>query len=366
MPTILVAIICVAMIVVGGMTLSQGIMTSADSTALSVDEITLRESELARTCIEIDEPAQLTWADLLRVTILNSGQIKLAGFEKWDFIIRYFDASGNVVTGWLPHTTSSLKNNEWQNARIGLNGPIEFFEPGILNPLEEMVLLAKLAPLPGDDTMINVTLATPNGMYDSKSFNNPGYAVLTPHTENTTISSVSYYHLEEASNADGVGLNMIQEFVKNEWGRKLLYTENQPSRPAKFIYPLIGIDKIPAFTLTVYYHCLVSGDGDFPQKESDVRFNIDVLIRQADGAIRSTIASDTANAYIDKAEQGSWLTKSANYNFPGYTVLNANDYLEIDYYITTDQGPDGDTGFVQLKVDDVTLDPNDQTRIAGQ
>jgi hypothetical protein len=365
MPTILVAIICIAMIVVGGMTLSQGVLTSADSAALSVDEITVREGEMARTHIAIESAAQLTWEDLLRVTLLNSGQSKLAGFDKWDFIVRYYDSSGNVVTEWLPYTASTLNNNEWQKARIGLNGPIEFFEPGILNPLEEMVLLAKLSPLPGDGTMMNITLATPNGVFDSKSINYPGYTLFTPHTGNTTISSTSYFNLEEASNADANGLNLVQIFVSDESGNKLLYNENQSSQKARFVFPLVGINRMPASTWVVHYRCLASGGGQFPQQDGDVGLNIDVLIRQADGAIRTTIDNGAASVNITQAEENTWVSKSATYDFPGYTVIDTNDYLEIDYYASTGLGPGGDVGEVKLKVDDITLDQNDQTRIEG-
>ena len=40
MPTIVVAILCIALVVVGGLTMSQGIMSSADTTALGFEEIT--------------------------------------------------------------------------------------------------------------------------------------------------------------------------------------------------------------------------------------------------------------------------------------------------------------------------------------
>jgi hypothetical protein len=364
MATILVSIICVAMIVVGGMSLSQGILTSADSTALSVNEITLRESEIARTGIDITQAAQLAWSDMLRLAVLNSGQTKLANFDKWDFIVRYYDASGNVITEWLPYISASPGDNEWEKARIGLNGPVEFFEPEIMNPLEEMVALAKLYPLPGDGTMMNVTMATPNGVYDSKNFYYPGYTELTPYSGNITIAATAYYGLEEAT-ADGEGINLVQDFSQNESGRKLLYNENQASRPAKFIFPLVGIAEIPASTWIVHYRCLVSGGGQFPQQDDDVRINVDILVRQADGTVRATLASSAADVYIASSEEGTWLTKSVDYDFPGYTVVDSNDYLEIDYYAATDLGPGGETGYVQLRADDGTLDQSEQTRIDG-
>ena len=363
MATILVSIICIAMIVVGGMTLSQGILTSTDATALSVEEISVREGDITRTGLDAVRAAQLSWADLLRVTVVNTGQTKLASFDKWDFIVHYSDADGVYHTEWLPCTTGNLSINKWQKARIGLNGPIEFFEPGILNPGEELVMLARLSPLPGDNTTGDVTIATSNGVNDSISFANPGYTLLTPHSENTTLAGTRYYELAEATPADGTAAIFITSFAKNEGGRKLLENENQPSRPAKQVFPLIGIDEIPAEIWTAYYRSYVWGGGSFPRKDSDVSFNIDILVRKADGTLRTTIASGVANAYVDKSEKGSWVTKSATYAFPGYRVVDENDYLEIDYYGETNLGPSGESGYLQLSVDDNTLPADEQTRI---
>ena len=109
MAAIVVSIICVAMIIVGGMTLSQGILTSADTAAASAHEISLREGEMTRTDLEVVRANYLSWADLLRVTVKNTGQTKLYDFDKWDFIIRYIDASGTDHAEWLPYTEWSAR-----------------------------------------------------------------------------------------------------------------------------------------------------------------------------------------------------------------------------------------------------------------
>jgi hypothetical protein len=362
MAAILVSIICIAMIVVGGLTLSQGILTSTDTTALSVDEITVREGEITRTGLSAVRASYLSWADLLRVTVANDGQTRLASFDKWDLIVQYYDGT-DYHTQWLPYNSEELNNNEWQMARIGLNGPVEFFEPGILNPGEELVMLARLSPLPGDNTTGQVTFASPNGIYDSVSFLNPGHALLTPHSENITLAGTRYYELAEASAADGAVATFYTEFAKNEGDEKILENENQTNRLARHIFPLIGIDEIPEATWTSYYRCYVWGDGQFPRKDGDVWFVIDIVIRKADGTVRTTIASGVAEAVINKSEEGIWLTKSGTYSFPGYTVEDENDYLEIVYKGKTEQGPNGDNGIMELLVDDDTLPASDQTRI---
>ena len=367
MATAIVSIICIAMIVVGGMTLSQGILTSADSAALSVEEIALREGEITRTNLDAVRSAHLSWADLLKVTVENSGQTKLASFDKWDLIVNYYDGSGVYHTVWLPYTTGALGDNEWQKARIGLNGPVEFFEPNILNPGEELVILARLNPLPGDATTGDITVGTPNGVYDSISFSNLGYTLLNPHSENTTIASTEYFQLEEATWADGPAMMATTDaFISNESGRKPMYDATDPSRLSRHVFPLTGISEIPAATWTVYYRCRTWGDPKFPKAPKDVNFDIDIIIRQADGTVRATIATNVADAYLAKDECEVWLTKSATYDFPGYTVVDDSDCLEIVYYGEVDnQGPQDGPGYMQIMIDDDTLPLADQTRIEG-
>jgi archaellum component FlaF (FlaF/FlaG flagellin family) len=351
------------MIVVGGMTLSQGILTSADSAAINVDNMNVMEGEIARTDLNITRAAPMDWADYLRVTVKNNGQTKLSSFDKWDVMVSYID-SGNLCSNWLPYNTGSLPvNDEWQKARIGLDGPIEFFEPGILNPSEEMVALIRCNPAPQVGTNGDVTVAAPNGVYSSLPFSNLGYARLTPESENITLATTKYFELVEATPADGPAMIAWASFSLNESARKPLYDALEPTRPAKYIYPLIGIKQIPAETWAVYYHGCVSSNGEFPQDDHDTGFNIDILVRKADGSLRTTIKTMAASAWVAKGENNVWMTWSGLYNFPGYTVEDQNDYLEIDYYGHSLSGPNGPWGYMQLSIDDDSLPVSEQTRI---
>jgi hypothetical protein len=361
MAAAIVTIICIAMIVVGGMTLSQGILTSTDSAVLSMESISVREGDIMRTNLEALRAAQLAWGNDLRVTVKNSGQTKLASFGKWDFIVSYLSADSQMHSTWLPYTTAILGANQWQKARIGLDGPLEYFEPGILNPGEEMVIMARLDPAPGN-TNGDISLTTPNGINDAITLINPGYLRLTPQAENISLNNTKYYELVEAATADGPAMTAGTEFGESEGGRKLLYNTGDAARPAKFIYPLIGITQIPAETWTVTYRCLVTGE-IFPQSDTDTQFSISIVVRQANGNIRDTIVNGAASAFITSGQAGTWVTVTATYAFPGYTVIDSNDYLEIDFYGETASGPDGGTGYMQLSIDDGGLPAADQTRI---
>ncbi len=53
MEMLIAVMVSIALIVLGGMTMSQGFITSADSTALSVEDITATEGETMRTGLSL-------------------------------------------------------------------------------------------------------------------------------------------------------------------------------------------------------------------------------------------------------------------------------------------------------------------------
>jgi len=100
----------------------------------------------------------------------------------------------------------------------------------------------------------------------------------------------------------------------------------QPGRKlfGKWVYQLTDVISIPAATWTVYYRAYIGsgavGHGD-----------VDILIRKSDGTTRTTIATNVANS----SDWGtSWATAIlVLIAFPGYTVVDQTDYLEIDFYV---------------------------------
>ena len=172
MEMIAVVIICLALIVFGGMTMAQGFLSSTDSAAISVEEITVTKGEIMRTGISLLNARQ-TAIDRLEGALRNDGQLKLASFSKWDVIVQYYDADWNYYTKWLPYNEGALGDNEWHKTGIYLDAgdeSPEIFDPGILNPGEEMKIEAKLNPPPRDGTTVETIVSTPSGIGDSISF----------------------------------------------------------------------------------------------------------------------------------------------------------------------------------------------------
>ena len=94
----------------------------------------------------------------------------------------------------------------------------------------------------------------------------------------------------------------------------------------------------------------------------DVKASVDIIVRQANGAIRTTLmtgAAETANI-----TSNSWQTFKVTFAFPGYTVVNTTDYLEIALYADAATNISGESVTVDFQLDDPTLPLADQMKAA--
>ena len=79
MESAIVSLICIALIVLGGMTLSQSFLSSMDSSSVGLEEMSERAEEIMRTeltPLTAEQPSE----DTLEVTLKNSGQTKRINF----------------------------------------------------------------------------------------------------------------------------------------------------------------------------------------------------------------------------------------------------------------------------------------------
>jgi hypothetical protein len=169
METIIVSLICIALIVFGGMTMSQGFMSTVDTSTAGLEDVRQRGETLMRTELT-PVSSNLAAANTLEVILENTGQAKLADFDKWDFIVQYYDDTGVYYNKLLPHTAGTLGDNEWEVSEITLNGEAEVYEPNVLNQSESILLVAQLNPAVGDNTTNMVVIATPDGITASTYF----------------------------------------------------------------------------------------------------------------------------------------------------------------------------------------------------
>jgi hypothetical protein len=169
METAIVSLICIALVVFGSMTMSRGFLTSVDSSTAGLEALGQRDEIIMRTELSPVSDS-MPAANTLELTLENSGQTKLADFDKWDVIVQYYEGTGTYNTRWLPYTEGTPGDNEWGVVWIQLNGATEVFEPNVLNPKEQIKIRAQLNPPVGAGTVNMVVIATPNGVPVSTYF----------------------------------------------------------------------------------------------------------------------------------------------------------------------------------------------------
>jgi hypothetical protein len=171
---------------------------------------------------------------------------------------------------------------------------------------------------------------------------------LYAHQETITIAGTTYYLLKTTS-ADAAGTTISRtSSAGGDDNLRILF--------GKFVFQLSDVVSIPASTWTIYYRQYYSiGSGGSLQS---AHYDVDILIRKSDGTIRTTIATDVATS---SALTTSWSTATGTYAFPGYTVVDPTDYLEIDFYVHESSKK----VTFYFRFDDQTLNLTDQTRVEG-
>jgi hypothetical protein len=179
MESALSSIILFTVGIFAALTISHTFLETQD--VLWVSEQTREEEilERERTDLEITGAETQSSGSIVRVTLRNSGQVKLADFDRWDVVVQYYtpplleDDPNIYEVDWLPYTAGSPNNMEWTVSGIYVDATTltpEVFEPGILNPDEEMVIQARVAPSVAMTTTNMITINTMNGITASSHF----------------------------------------------------------------------------------------------------------------------------------------------------------------------------------------------------
>ena len=172
MSNAIVALVVIALMMTAALTWSQAAYSSFDSVSQSLKEATQTTQEVSRTDIKVVD-AQ-TQGGFVVVSVLNSGEVHIAQFAKWDVVVQYYDGSGSYHISQLSYTeNSSPGEGQWGIVNIYTDeslGQREVFEPGILNPGEVMLMRLSIAPLPGVGTTNFITVSSANAVATSAQF----------------------------------------------------------------------------------------------------------------------------------------------------------------------------------------------------
>lgn len=168
MGSVIVTLLCFAVMLTGAQMISQSSFSSADMTAESWKQMEERLDEISSTSIASVE-VEVVSEDTINIIIVNDGILKLSDFASWDVIIQYYlENDGGYEVTWLPYTSSAEPgDDEWTVMGIYMdesNDMDEVFEPGILNPGEEVWIKLKLSQYMEDASTKMVTINTPNGV----------------------------------------------------------------------------------------------------------------------------------------------------------------------------------------------------------
>jgi hypothetical protein len=108
--------------------------------------------------------------DPLEIVLENTGQTKIADFERWDVIVQYYDSDGFYQVKYLTYSASGGGINQWGVGWIKLNDEAEKFEPNVLNPGEQLMIETSLDPSVSDNATNMVVISTPSGITCSTYF----------------------------------------------------------------------------------------------------------------------------------------------------------------------------------------------------
>ena len=170
METILVSIVCMALIVVSTVTMTASTFQSANKLAESWKAMERLTSDIRRTEIDVIPPVDYH-GGIMDLTVVNEGQVNLQDFANWDVIVQYPSGAGQYLAfahDWPPGEL------DWAiRAIYTSDGDAEVFDPGILNPGEKAVVSLNLIPELAAGETCKLTVATGNGVISQCQVHRP-------------------------------------------------------------------------------------------------------------------------------------------------------------------------------------------------
>ncbi|MCL0093922.1 hypothetical protein M1O53_02955 [Dehalococcoidia bacterium] len=173
METAIVAIVCIALVMFGALTMLQTSLSSVDMVNEAWREREQTMQEIAMTDISSLSTNVTDAGAIVEITLKNEGESKLKDFGRWDVIVQYRDTTTTLLIKRLLYVEGEPGNDQWTVKGIYLDAAAsnpEVFEPGIFNPDEEMIIRMRLDPPVGVGTTNLATIATPNGVSTSATF----------------------------------------------------------------------------------------------------------------------------------------------------------------------------------------------------
>ena len=172
METAVAALIIITIILFGVLTLGQGYLSAQAAMMQSWRAMEAQAGERARTSLTVTAASLSAAGDGARLIVRNDGSVKLADFPAWDVLLEYNSATAPVA-GWYPYAGAVDPGvNQWAVQGIYQDadrGTPEGYDPGILDPGEEMAISIRLSPPVAAGSVLVATVSTPNGVASSRA-----------------------------------------------------------------------------------------------------------------------------------------------------------------------------------------------------
>jgi hypothetical protein len=160
-------LITLMLVVVTSLTLGGDLLATFDSLTRSAASVRSRSEENASTMISGPLGLSISATSTFQITLKNEGSVSLGQFADWDAIIEVQKAPGLGIA-YLTYTEDANPDtDQWTVKEIYLNAAsstAEIVGPGILDPAEEVVILANPSPSIVANTYDRATFVTPNGI----------------------------------------------------------------------------------------------------------------------------------------------------------------------------------------------------------
>src|SRR5450432_1975892 len=183
METVLAAFIAIFITMFAAFSLTATVLSTQDTFRVNLQAMQSRLDARSRTELLPGNARIINLGTVLELVYRNQGATKLVDFDHFDLIIQYLDNAipADYHIGWMPYTIGVPLNNEWSVSGIYANAAQslpEAFDPGILNPGEELKVAVKLSPPVGEGKTVQVLLETDNGVSASTQLTRNGPPVL--------------------------------------------------------------------------------------------------------------------------------------------------------------------------------------------
>lgn len=170
MESALATLILITVLLFAVLTLSYSYLESQDLLMAAEQEMQTRLADQAQTELAVVQTQIISPGISLEMTIRNVGSVKLNDFDKWDLIVESYHTPDTLAQRWLPYAAAPGNNQWWVAGIYATSFRPEVFNPGILDPGEEMVIQINFLPPVAPESLNRVTIGAANGIQTAAFF----------------------------------------------------------------------------------------------------------------------------------------------------------------------------------------------------